>query len=228
MASSSDGNNVLSAFICMMENLAEPWGIKDLQSRHLYMNKAACRYTNTPPTFNVEGELDQDFPALWAECAEDLQEHDRRTEESLERVSVIETHYWNGLDYLTPYISEKFPFFNRDAQCIGTVWNARPLDNLTPAKFINKKKPSVLTTQCNHPDFTDAEMDIIFLILQRMTAKEMANIYSLSVKTVENRIYSIYQKAGVHSLRQFEEFCENTHLGNYIPGRLIQKGIHFI
>ncbi|WP_345831520.1 PAS domain-containing protein [Erwinia sp. HDF1-3R] len=175
----------------MMENLAEPWGIKDLQSRHLYMNKAACRYTNTPPTFNVEGELDQDFPALWAECAEDLQEHDRRTEESLERVSVIETHYWNGLDYLTPYISEKFPFFNRDAQCIGTVWNARPLDNLTPAK-------------------------------------EMANIYSLSVKTLENRIYSIYQKAGVHSLRQFEEFCENTHLGNYIPGRLIQKGIHFI
>jgi hypothetical protein len=38
----------LKGLIAMMEHLSEPWGIKDLASRHLYMNRAAYLYTNTP------------------------------------------------------------------------------------------------------------------------------------------------------------------------------------
>lgn len=53
--------------IAMMEHLSEPWGIKDRQSRHIYMNKAAYLYTNTPLDFDIEGKLDNEFPAHWAE-----------------------------------------------------------------------------------------------------------------------------------------------------------------
>ncbi len=221
-------HSYFQGFISTMERLSEPWGIKDLASRHLYMNKAAYLYTNTPVTFCVEGALDQDFPASWAECSDDLQEHDRRTEEAKDRVTVIETHYWFGLDNLSPYVSEKFPLFDEDGNCIGTVWNAKPLNSLTPRNFINHKKPSVLTTVTDNKEFTRAELDIIFLMLQRYTAKEIANICSASTKTIENRIYTIYQKANVHSLQQFEEYCVIHHLENYIPGRLIKKGINFI
>nr|WP_061770854.1 helix-turn-helix transcriptional regulator [Serratia symbiotica] len=80
----------------------------------------------------------------------------------------------------------------------------------------------------NNDLFTQAELDVIFLMLQRFTAKEIARIYSISNKTIENRIYNIYQKANVHTQQQFEEFCKYACLDNYIPDRLIAKGIQFI
>lgn len=46
----------------MMEHLSEPWGIKDQLSRHLYMNRAAYLYTNTPLNFDVAGKYDHEFP----------------------------------------------------------------------------------------------------------------------------------------------------------------------
>lgn len=65
-------------------------------------------------------------------------------------------------------------------------------------------------------------------MLQRYTAKEIASIFNVSVKTIENRVYTIYQKADVHSLKQFEEYCIAHSLENYIPARLMKKGINFI
>lgn len=45
-----DKNNDIyfKGLIAMMEHLSEPWGIKDLHSRHVYMNQAAYLYTNIP------------------------------------------------------------------------------------------------------------------------------------------------------------------------------------
>ncbi|MHA7847297.1 helix-turn-helix transcriptional regulator [Serratia sp. D1N4] len=223
-----NNKSYLNGLITMMEHLNEPWGIKDLSSRHLYMNKAAYLYTNTPLNFDIEGRLDDEFPADWAELASDLQEHDRRTEGARERVAVIETHYWYGKDHLTPFISEKLPIYNDQEKLVGTMWNARQLDTLSPLKYINQQKPSLLTTEASTQLFTQAELDIIFLMLQRYSTKEIATLYSLSNKTIENRIYSIYQKADVHTLQQFEEHCKQTDLDRYIPERLVEKGIRFI
>ncbi|MNC36935.1 Bacterial regulatory protein, luxR family [compost metagenome] len=65
-------------------------------------------------------------------------------------------------------------------------------------------------------------------MLQRYTNKEIARLYDVSNKTIENRIYNIYQKADVHTLQQFEEYCKLVNLDSYIPVRLIEKGIQFI
>lgn len=217
-----------SALIAMMEHLSEPWGIKDPASRHLYMNKAAYLYTNTPQKFNIEGQLDSDFPASWAECEEALVEHDRRTLASNGRVAVIETHYWFGQKSLTPYVSEKIPLHDADGEFIGIAWNAKLLDTMSPLKYITQQKPGVLTTEVSNDLFTRSELDTLFLMLQRLSTKEIARIYNLSHRTVENRIYNIYQKAGVHTLSQFEEYCRQAGLDNFIPDRLIEKGIQFI
>ncbi len=72
----SDIDASFTSLIAMMEHLSEPWGIKDRESRHIYMNKAALLYTNTPLNFDIVGKTDAEFPADWAECADDLQEHD--------------------------------------------------------------------------------------------------------------------------------------------------------
>ncbi|MBJ7221994.1 MULTISPECIES: helix-turn-helix transcriptional regulator [unclassified Brenneria] len=221
-------NDYIRNLITMMEYLNEPWGIKDLESRHVYMNKAAYLYTNTPLDFDIEGKLDDEFPASWAELSDDLKEHDRRTENSAQRVTVIETHFWYGKKTLTPFISEKIPIFNADKICIGTMWNARQLNTLSPLVYINHKKPTILKTELTDTIFTKSELDIIFLILQRFTHKEIARKMNVSYKTIENRVYNMYQKANVHSLNQFEEFCYQLGLDNYVPNALIEKGIQFI
>ncbi|MEZ2695716.1 helix-turn-helix transcriptional regulator, partial [Hafnia alvei] len=95
-------------------------------------------------------------------------------------------------------------------------------------KYINQQKPSILTTEINNTTFTRSELDVIFLMLQRRSVKEIAKIYNISTKTIENRIYTIYQKSDVHTQQQFEEFCKVAHLDNYIPDRLVAKGIQFI
>ncbi|MEL7627443.1 LuxR C-terminal-related transcriptional regulator [Pectobacterium aroidearum] len=214
--------------IIMMECLNEPWGIKDLSSHHVYMNKAAYLYTNTPMNFDIEGRLDDEFPASWAELSDDLKEHDRLTENSEQRVTVIETHYWYGKKTLTPFVSEKIPIFDENKLCIGTMWNARPLDTRSPLIYIDQKKPTTLKTDLTTSIFTKSELDIIFLILQRLSNKEIARKMNVSPKTIENRIYNMYQKAEAHSLPQFEEFCRHLGIDGYIPNSLIEKGIQFI
>lgn len=218
----------LKGLITMMEHLNEPWGIKDLSSRHIYMNKAAYLYTNTPLNFDIAGKLDAEFPADWTEFSPALQEHDRKTEGTRDRVAVIETHFWYGSDSLVPFVSEKLPIYNDKEELVGTMWNARPLDSFSPLKYINQQKPSILTTEASIETFTQSELDIIFLMLQRYTNKEIARLYNVSNKTIENRIYNIYQKADVHTLQQFEEYCKLVNLDSYIPIRLIEKGIQFI
>ncbi|MDX5626498.1 MULTISPECIES: helix-turn-helix transcriptional regulator [unclassified Brenneria] len=227
-SSSKSMNDYIRSLITMMEYLNEPWGIKDLESRHIYMNKAAYLYTNTPLNFDIEGKFDDEFPAGWAELSDDLKEHDRRTENSAQRVTVIETHYWYGKKTLTPFISEKIPIFNAERICIATMWNARPLNTLSPLVYIDHKKPTTLNTELTTSIFTKSELDIVFLILQRLSNKEIARKMNVSYKTIQNRVYSIYQKANVHSLNQFEEFCRHLGLDNYVPNSLIEKGIQFI
>ncbi|CCP05813.1 helix-turn-helix transcriptional regulator [Erwinia amylovora] len=217
-----------STLINMMEHLSEPWGIKDAGSRHLYMNKAAYLYTNTPQNFQIEGRFDGEFPAAWAEYEAEMIEHDRRTQAHNGRVAVIETHYWFGQKTLSPYISEKLPLYDKNGTFIGVAWNARLLDTMSPLKYIAQQKPGVLTTEANSDLFTRAELDTLFLLLQRLTAKEIARLCKLSQRTVENRIYTLYQKAGVHTLCQFEEFCHQAGLDHFIPDSLIKKGIQFI
>lgn len=217
-----------SSFIGMMESLSIPWGIKDIQSRHVYMNDAAYKFTGTPSNFEIEGALDSEFPVRWAECASQLQEHDRRTGESLDMVTVIETHFWDEKNYMTPYLCEKMPIFNNERRCIGIIWNAKPLSSLSVMNFITKKKPSVMTTSIPGAAFTTSELDVIFLLCRRFTAKEISKAYGVSPKTIENKIYTIYQKAGVNSLRQFEEYCTLNNLDNYIPARIIKAGLSFL
>jgi len=224
----ANDRDVIENTIAMIARLEEPWGIKDICSNHIYMNKAARRYTNTPENFVVEGKLDHEFPTEWSELADDLREHDRLTASMFQRVTVIETHYWNGNSYISPYISEKIPLFNNYGVCIGTLWNAKKVQAHSPLIYINQKKPSILSTELSLQIFKPKEMYVIFLLLQNLSCKEMARVLNVSPRTIEARLAIIYQKTNVHSMHQLKEYCLSVGLQNYIPESLLSKGIQFI
>ena len=220
--------NDFSIMISTIENLSEPWGIKDTNSRHIYMNRAARSYTCTPLKYDLEGKYDHEFPATWAEQADGFTEHDRRAEVSSEAISVIETDHWYGSAEIEPYLSEKIPLRNACGICIGTLWNARRIKVMSPLVCIGEQEPSVVQTSVDQSVFTKSEMDIVYLLLKRLSRKEIANILNLSTKTVANKIQNMYGKSGAHSLIQFEDYCRSMELQNYLPSYLINKSIRFI
>lgn len=220
--------SVMSAFIATISALNEPWGIKDIHSRHIYMNDAAREYTHIPRKFDVEGKMDSECPASWSELADEFCQHDRLTEIANERVAVIETDFWYGRKELHPYVSEKMPLRDHNNNCIGTLWNAKKIQVICPLVCIGDKKPGVLQTSSDLDIFTKSEMDLIFFLLKRLSRKEISKVLGTALQTVQNRIGEIYQKADVHSQIQFEEFCKHHNLENYLPHTLLNRGVRFI
>lgn len=214
--------------IFFIENLNEPWGIKDLDSRHVFMNKAARYYTNTPDKFNIEGNLDVDFPVGWSDLAVDLQKHDKLVQSSNRCVAVIETHYWNNSALLLPCISEKMPIHDSHNNFIGILWNAKKLKRLSCLEYINMEQPAIFNTEPSVDIFTKSELGVIFFLLQRYSSKEIAKKLNISPRTVDKHRGSIYWKTKTHSLNQFYEYCRNIGLDNYIPYEFITKGVRFI
>lgn len=65
--------------------------------------------------------------------------------------------------------------------------------------------------ETRYPDgTTDAERDVIDLLLDGNTVKEVAARRGTSVRTVTTQLAEIYRKAGVRSLRQLAAFATGT------------------
>ncbi|WP_108649375.1 helix-turn-helix transcriptional regulator [Dongshaea marina] len=223
-----DKTKIFESAISLLEYLDIPYGIKDSESRHVFMNEAAKSYTNTPSNFSLEGKLDSEFPVEWSELADELIEHDRATEKSMGSVSVIETHYWNNSPTLIPYLSEKTPILDKSRNCIGTIWSAKRVKLITSNIDLCTKTPSVLTTTPATSLFTNSELDVIYHVMQNRTSKEIAKLLDKSTRTIQNKINDMYQKAGINNLIQFKEFCINLGLDSFIPESSLKKGIRFL
>lgn len=213
--------------IANINRLNEPWGIKDIQSNHIFMNKAARKFTDTPSNFSVENKKDEEFPADWNELAEELIQHDQQTIKANQSVSVIEVHKWNGEDTQSPFISTKKPIYNLDGSCAGILWNAKPVSLTNPIlKGITGKCRMVIISNIDEY-MTRREQDVIFLIMNGYTRKETAKILNITTRTVERRLYNSMEKESFSNLSQLRDFyIDNTHLFK-IPDSIIKKGIHF-
>ena len=186
--------------ISIMEHSSIPWGIKDTESRFVYMNHAATDFCTIPKGFDFEGRLDSEIPVPWSELAPELQAHDRKAEQSREGAEVIETSYFGRDAVLEPWYCAKFPIHNREGKVLGTTFYAKKFSFVSVFDFFNNLKPSVITLTPPVDIFTERELDIIFYALQKLTAKEIAKKLCLSHRTVQNRMVMIYSKAKVTSL----------------------------
>lgn len=220
--------NIIDSIIMMIENLDEPWGIKSINSEHIYMNNSARLFTNTPKNFSIEGKMDEAFPTTWSELFHELKEHDELTKIESSTTRLIEIDYWNGSSTLIPYISEKIPLLNKDKECIGILWNAKKILNINPLIYHEKKAVNILKTYQESSFFSKRELEIIFLLQQRFGSKEIAKYLNLSPITVNHKLQVIYQKMGVNSARQLIEYCKTYSLDNFIPERFLTPGVLFI
>ncbi|AWK15348.1 LuxR family transcriptional regulator [Candidatus Fukatsuia symbiotica] len=217
------------SFRSFMDISEHSWGVKDRESRFVYMNPVALDMCNIPVGFDVEGRLDDECPAPWAEFASDFRKQDRETEKSGKNVAIITTQYYGRQPKLEPYYAEKSPLYNKIGECIGTIWCAKKFNFLSISQYVNKLTPSVLILEPPVCDtFDDKELEVMFYLQQSLPSKVIAQKLNISYCMLEGYRGSIYQKAGVNSMKQFQEFCESTGFNRYIPKELIQPGVQFV
>lgn len=223
-------NNALKSFplISIMESSNDIWGIKDCESRFIYTNRAFREFLNIPARFKIEGKRDEHLPTPVSEFASELKKQDLDAVSSRQRVTLIKTHFFGREKKLQPYWYEKFPLYNENNECVGTVFYGKKLDFISPQQYVSKITPSGLAVDPPIKLFNQSELRIIFFILQSMSAKEVARKLYRSHRTIENNLCRIYQKSKVNSLQEFKKFCHKAGFDRYIPQEFIPIGIQFI
>ncbi|RAX01176.1 MULTISPECIES: helix-turn-helix transcriptional regulator [unclassified Photorhabdus] len=209
------------AFISYMENSNDLWVIKDNESRFVYVNDATLYYSGLPKGFNIEGKLDSECPAPWAEFADIIQANDKNVMMSQKTIPVLNTLTYGGKEkIIQPFLANVTPLM-KDGKCIGVVGHGKKLEIYSMYHFENNRHPDSLTLGTPTDLFTDREFDIVFFALQSLSAKDIAKKLGITYRTVQSRLQFIYQKIGINSLSQLKEYCRGKGYDNYAPTRFI-------
>ncbi|WP_342221509.1 helix-turn-helix transcriptional regulator [Candidatus Fukatsuia endosymbiont of Tuberolachnus salignus] len=217
-------DEISKQLILLCENSADPWGIKDNESRYLYANKAWFELLNLPANFSLKGRLGSDIPHLTAKFACYFQEHDRQVRETQQSLSSLDIYPYGRKQIVQPYICEKSPLYNEAGKCIGIIFHSRKCAFFSALQCINGELPHLPVFHPTKKLFSKKELEVIFFALYSLSAKEIAKKLHLSHRTIENTLQKIYRKAGIHFLNQLITFCKTKGLDNYIPPQFLPIG----
>lgn len=122
-----------------------------------------------------------------------------------------------------PYIATTLPMLNDTGDCIGAMVYMKSLDVYTLSDFIKGKAPGSMMLKRPGDYFNEKECEIIFLKAQGLSNKEVAKLLFLSPRTIESRLYSLYEKVGVKHIDDFMAFCKKDKYDRYVPKRFITQ-----
>ncbi|MBS9437630.1 helix-turn-helix transcriptional regulator [Photorhabdus noenieputensis] len=208
---------ISSQIINTMKQSNDPWGIKDRNACFIYANQACKHVQNISRSFDYEGLYDYDLPWDGAEFAKEYIIHDKIVMEKEERICSLVTHTFGKEQILSSYFFEKYPLYHEDKSCIGTIYHGWQAQDFSFTRLFHGKLPASIMFQPPTNLFTQREWDVIFFMLQKYTSKQIGRTLSISHRTVETHIARIYERIGVHSSCQLEEYCRTNDYDLYMP-----------
>ncbi|TKI07300.1 helix-turn-helix transcriptional regulator [Martelella alba] len=213
--------DIPTSLISLLDQMTDPFSIKNLDSRYLYVNPAALRLFGVKRLDDVVGKLDNEIKSRLVEfdnAAEEFKRGDMDVFRTRQNLSTLEIHPL-AVDY--PYLGHRIPWKSDEGDCIGVMAYIRKLEVYTLNDFINGHMPGSLLL--NKPDdfFTERECEIMFYRLQGLKTKEVAERLNLAEKTISNYMQLLYEKAGVSHFDDFREFCRKKNYDRYLPRRFI-------
>ncbi|PQQ40248.1 helix-turn-helix transcriptional regulator [Photorhabdus luminescens] len=204
-----------------MKQSNEPWGIKDKNSCFIYVNQACKHLQNISSSFDYEGLYEHELPWDGAEFAKEYMAHDRKVVEQEKRICSLETHVHGKEQILSSYFFAKYPLYHEDGSCMGIIYHGWQAQDFSFTRLFRGKLPASIMFQPPTELFTQREWDVIFLFLQKYNSKQIGRMLNISYRTVENHISRIYQRIGVHSSYQLEEYCRTNNYDLYVPERFV-------
>ncbi|CRL44459.1 Bacterial regulatory proteins, luxR family [Sodalis glossinidius str. 'morsitans'] len=220
--------NISPQIIHMCESNSNPCHIRDSEYLYVYINPAMAELLDLPKGFNIEGKLITDISHWMAVFLEEIYRHDKIVMDNRATLSLLITSAFGRKNTIQPYIFDVRPFFDDVGTIVGTITEAKPCKFFSPLQYIDGESPIALTSNIPYNRFTDRDLDVMFFTYHGLTSKETARRLGISHRTVENRLCIMYQKAGVHNIYQFREFCRDIDIDCYIPPDFMQHNIRVI
>lgn len=217
-----------------LDHMHEPYAIKDLDSRYIYANQAIAKLAGLNSPNHMLSKQESELKTRLTEnqyIVDEWQHQDRIVAQSQKSITMLEIH----LQFNHPYLIRKLPFYDDYGHCVGVVLHSKFIEHFSLNKFIKINAPTSLLLDKPDEFFTEQECEFIFLKLQRMRNKEIANTLQISSAAVDEQLRKIYEKCSVTHTDDFIEFCERRNYHRYLPesfiqqkGNIFRKNNHFI
>ncbi|XBS69607.1 PAS domain-containing protein [Acerihabitans sp. KWT182] len=207
------------AFISHMENSNDLWAIKDHESRFVYANSPFLYYNNFPKFFSIEGRLDSECPAPWAEAADIIQANDITIMKQQKNANVLTNFIYGKKEkIIQPFLFDVTPLI-KDGKSIGIIGRAKKLDLYSMYNCDQEPYSPSVPSDYHSLIFTDREFDVVYFAMQSLNVNDISKKLSTPIETIDNYMQSIYQKACVNSLTQLIEFCNENGYHKFAPNR---------
>lgn len=181
-----------------------------------------------PESFNILGKKLSETPHWSHVFSDEFCRYDEMAMLQNAPISLLVSSTFGRGNTIQPYIFDVHPFFDDGGNVIGTMTEARQCKFFSPLRYIDGESPITLTSNVSYIRFTERDLDVMFFTYHGLSSKETARRLGISHRTVENRLYIIYQKAGVHNIYQFRDFCRDINLDYYIPHQFLKPSIRII
>lgn len=217
--------DISSQIIHMCDANQNPCHIRDIECRYVYVNSAMRDLLDLSEGFEIEGKLTKELSHWMFVFFEDICSYDHTVMSKKTEVSFLITSAFGRENIIQPYIFDVRPFFDHDGNVVGTMTEVRRCMFFSFLRYIDGGLPIVLKSNFFHIDFTQRDLEVMFFTYHGLTSKETARRLGISHRSVENRLCIMYQRADVHNIYQFREFCRDIGIDGYIPDSLLPKGI---
>lgn len=222
IASTLNTGKISRQALHFFEQSLEPWGVKDIHSRFIYVNQAYIDYLEIKQDI---GNLSYEAVTAFGSFTESLIAHDQKVMQTGQRLEAIGT-LLVGNEYRS-FIFEKYPFFDKDGSVTGTVVHLKPFEHISIEYFL--EKPFYGEATFTPPaTFTDREWDVLFLLFRGSDRKQIAEKLGLSENTIRNIISRIFILTRTSSRNMLLEKGVKSGWHLYVPPRFVSVGYNML
>ncbi|WP_394833084.1 helix-turn-helix transcriptional regulator [Pendulispora rubella] len=213
------------------------WGCKDDESVFMYANELYGQLMGLPHHLDVIGRTDFDMPCDTVVCAESFRAQDRQVLQARQPMNILDVHRFAGGEWKA-FIVTKVPLYDENGDVAGSIFHGRDITSPSTielgtllgrihadASFAGAlDQGSYLLDDSREVDsLTKRESEVLFFLIRGKSAKEIANLLSLSYRTVEQYVDAIKSKFDAHSKSDLIEAAISRGYMHRIPHSLFSR-----
>jgi hypothetical protein len=229
-----DNSFILSICPCrihLYDSSPEPWGLKDLQSRYIYVNKAYLALLDLPEDTDVQGKTFADLTGDTGKFSDSIRMHELLVIEKQHAVYSREVREFGHDHTVSPYVFKRMPYFSHDGQIVAIEFNGMPWDALA---FLNSNYPILLSQKVaakpTKPTLVlnEQEWEILYLYCLGVKRKELAFRFGESEVWMKHALKNISLKLNLDSQSELLSYVIKEGWINHIPVNLLKNFQSFI
>ena len=211
--------------------------VKDVDSVYQGISKSFATMLGWKSHEQAIGQTDYDIPCDNARFANQFRNLDKQVMTKNCRALALDIMH-SSIGWVS-LLTEKIPLTNKDGKIIGVYCNAIDISSLSLFKYsqilseidrkiinsYDKASKYILTHDHSPLPLTQRQQECVFLLIRGKTLKQIANILTISVRTVESYIEAIKYRLNCTHKSQIVEKAITSGFLYFIPENFLKQDI---